>query len=96
MFEGAPYRQALSQVVERQHEEHRLTAALGDAVRHARAGRSWTQRELADAAGVHVNVVGSVERGLSVARIDTLEAIAVALGTTGSALLAAAEGDGHG
>ena len=61
--------------------------ALGDVIREQRTERAWTQRELAEAAGVHVNVIGSIERGKSAMRLSTLVLIADALETTSALLM---------
>jgi transcriptional regulator with XRE-family HTH domain len=64
-----------------------LLESLGGLIREGRVERAWTQRDLADAAGVHVNVVGAVERGRSAMRLSTLVMIAGALRTTSADLL---------
>jgi transcriptional regulator with XRE-family HTH domain len=68
-----------------------LVAALGEEVRDQRRRRRMTQRELAEAAGVHLNVIGLLERGVVGPRVGTLAQLAQALGMTGSDLLARAE-----
>lgn len=64
-----------------------ILEALGHVIREERAERAWTQRELAEAAGVHVNVIGSIERGRSAMRLSTLVLIADALDTTSALLM---------
>jgi transcriptional regulator with XRE-family HTH domain len=64
---------------------------LGVQLREERNARGWTQRELADRAGVHVNVIGSIERGRSAMRISTLVLIAEALEMTSADLLGETE-----
>ena len=46
----------------------RILTILGSQVREERNAHGWTQRELAERAGVHVNVIGSIERGRSAMR----------------------------
>jgi transcriptional regulator with XRE-family HTH domain len=69
----------------------RILTILGGQVREVRNEHGWTQRELADRAGVHVNVIGSIERGRSAMRISTLVEIAGALETTSADLLGETE-----
>jgi XRE family transcriptional regulator, regulator of sulfur utilization len=64
---------------------------LGEQVREARLAHGWTQRELADRAEVHVNVIGSIERGRSAMRISTLVQVAGALETTSAELVGETE-----
>jgi XRE family transcriptional regulator, regulator of sulfur utilization len=68
-----------------------VLGVLGGQLRELRTERGWTQRELADRAGVHVNVIGSIERGRSAMRISTLVAIAGALDMTSAELLGETE-----
>jgi XRE family transcriptional regulator, regulator of sulfur utilization len=58
-------------------------ARFGRSVRALRVRRGWRQEDLADEAGVGRSVVGRMERGERAGlTLDTLEAIAAALGAT--------------
>ncbi|MCA3238371.1 MAG: helix-turn-helix domain-containing protein [Curvibacter sp.] len=52
---------------------------FGEAVRTLRNSRGYTQEELAEKAGIHVNSVSLVERGLTPPTLDTICSIADAL-----------------
>lgn len=65
--------------------------ALGLAIREARRAQHLSQEKLAELAKLHRNFVGLVERAESQIAIDSLFAIADALGMTASTLLAQAE-----
>lgn len=54
---------------------------FGQAVRSLRLARGLTQEQLAEKAGLHINSVSLVERGLTPAALDTICAIADALET---------------
>lgn len=66
-------------------------AALGEAVRLARVEAGLSQEALVDAAGLHITVLGDVERGVGNPNYETLIRLARALGTTPGALLTAAD-----
>lgn len=66
-------------------------AALGEAVRRARAERGLSQEQLADAAGFHVTHLGGVERGVRNPNYATIVRLARALGTTPGVLVTAAD-----
>lgn len=68
--------------------QDRLRAALGKAVRVARTERGWTLRELSDASGVSVSQLSSIERGAHLPSLESLQAIATALGAKPSEWLA--------
>ncbi len=61
---------------------------LGDRVRELRQERGLTQGRLAELAGVSRQLVGAVEAGRHLPRVDSAAAIARMLGTTVEALLA--------
>ena len=61
--------------------------ALGRRVRAARSAKGWTQRDLAEAAGMHPAYVGSVERGERNIGFDNLVRLAEALDQSLAVLL---------
>lgn len=65
--------------------------ALGVAIREARVKQNLSQEKLAEIACLHRNFVGLVERATTKLAIDSLFAIADALNTSASVLLARAE-----
>jgi transcriptional regulator with XRE-family HTH domain len=69
----------------------KLLAALGVAVRDKRKSLGMSQEQLAEMAELHRNFISLVERGHTAIAVDSLQAVARVLGTTGSALLAIAE-----
>jgi transcriptional regulator with XRE-family HTH domain len=70
------------------NEEAELSAAVGLAIRSARAERGLTATALAAAAGVSQPFLSQVERGRSMPSLLTLHRLARALGTTAQELLA--------
>jgi predicted transcriptional regulator len=58
-----------------------LLAGIGAEIRRRRQGLGISQDMLATKAGVHLNVIGRIERGIYNPTIMTLKAIASALGT---------------
>ena len=70
-----------------------INDALGDVIRHHRLEAGMTQEQLADDAELHRNYVSGVERGAYNIGVSNLVAIANALKTSASALLAQAEAD---
>lgn len=68
-----------------------LLRAFGEEVRARRAARDLSQEKLAEKAGLHRNFIGLVERGQRNPTLLTMAAIAAALKTAASELLAAAE-----
>ncbi len=66
-------------------------AALGEAVRHARVDAGLSQEALADAARLHITVLGDVERGVGNPNYATVVRLAVALGMTPGELVARAD-----
>jgi transcriptional regulator with XRE-family HTH domain len=65
--------------------------AVALAIRESRTRLGLSQEKLAEAAKLHRNVVGLVERNVSEPSLSTLFAIADALGTPASVLIARAE-----
>jgi transcriptional regulator with XRE-family HTH domain len=53
---------------------------FGDALRAARKRVGWSQSELAQRSGVHLNTVSQVERGSADPRLSTLQALGNTLG----------------
>lgn len=53
---------------------------FGDALRAARKRAGWSQSELAQKSGVHLNTVSQVERGSADPRLSTLQALGATLG----------------
>lgn len=70
--------------------QDRLRAELGRRIRLARAENEWTLRELSEKSGVSVSQLSSIERGAHLPSLESLLAIADALGTTPSEWLRAA------
>lgn len=68
-----------------------LSCGIGDIIRQRRIARGLTQEGLADACGIHRTYVSILERGLKSPTVDVLCDVAVALGVTGSQILAGAE-----
>lgn len=64
-----------------------LSATFARELRAARRTRGWTQAELAERAGIAVEVCGRLERGQVLPRADTLVRLAVELGVSTDALL---------
>jgi transcriptional regulator with XRE-family HTH domain len=66
-------------------------AALGEAVRLTRTEAGLSQEALADAAGLHITVLGDVERGVGNHEYATLVKLARALGVAPGALVTRAD-----
>ncbi|MFG0305805.1 MAG: response regulator [Phycisphaerales bacterium JB040] len=73
-----------------QKPQDRLRAALGRQIRLARTERGWTLKELSEVSTVSVSQLSSIERGTHLPSIESLLAIAHALGRTPSQWLDAA------
>lgn len=73
-----------------QRPEDRLRAELGRQVRVARVERGWTLKDLSEAAGLSVSQLSSIERGAAMPSLESLVAVAGALGVRPSAWLAGA------
>jgi transcriptional regulator with XRE-family HTH domain len=65
--------------------------AFGEAIRAERRRQGLTQAQLAERAGLHHNYISLVERGNTAPALDTVLALAEALGCKVSRLVAAAE-----
>lgn len=70
--------------------QDRLRLELGRQIRLARAEAGWTLRDLSDNAGISVSQLSSIERGAHLPSVESLVAIAAALGQKPSAWLSAA------
>lgn len=68
-----------------------LAANFGRVIAEARAASGKSQEELAALAGVHRTYIGDIERGRKSPTLDVITALAQALGTKASALIARAE-----
>lgn len=68
-----------------------IRSAFGRAVRFARQRKSWSQEELAQAAGLDRSHLSHIERGQRDAGLGVQERIATALGLTLTELIAQAE-----
>jgi transcriptional regulator with XRE-family HTH domain len=68
-----------------------LKQSFGAVVRQHRLRKDMSQEELAFEAGLTRNYISIVELGQQSPTLDTIEAIAQALGTTASNLIARAE-----
>ncbi len=71
-----------------------LAASFARQLRAARQARGWTQAELAERAGIAVEVCGRLERGRVLPRADTLVRLAMVLGVSTDALLGQAPASG--
>lgn len=65
--------------------------AFGAVVRRLRLEREMSQWELSERAGIHKNTPGLIERGERSPALETINAIAGALGLRGSELMRLAE-----
>ncbi|MBX3366836.1 MAG: response regulator [Phycisphaeraceae bacterium] len=70
-----------------QRAQDRLRMGLGRHIRMARTERSWTLKELSEASGVSVSQLSSIERGAHLPSLESLLAIATALGSRPSGWL---------
>jgi ribosome-binding protein aMBF1 (putative translation factor) len=70
--------------------QDRLRHELGRHVRLARTEKGWTLRDLSEASGVSVSQLSSIERGAHLPSVESLLAIANALGHKPSKWLDAA------
>ncbi len=68
-----------------------LAAAFGEVLRELRTAAHLSQEQLAEAASLHRNYVGLVERGLNSPSLSAIAALASALGSRPSDLLRRAE-----
>lgn len=66
-----------------------LKELFGTCLRQARRSRRLTQAQLAEAAGLSLEMIGRLERGLTAPSFETIGALAVALGITPAELFGA-------
>ncbi len=64
-----------------------FSVRLGSRIRARRKAKGWSQAELAEAVGVGANYIGILERGQKLPTLDTLVAVAKALGCSPAELL---------
>lgn len=64
--------------------QDRLRHELGRQIRMARLEREWTLKDLSESSGVSVSQLSSIERGAHLPSLESLLAVATALGTTPS------------
>ncbi|RMH12790.1 MAG: response regulator [Planctomycetota bacterium] len=87
-------RSALAQAAEAfglgQRPQDRLRSELGRQIRLARTERSWTLKELSELSGVSVSQLSSIERGTHLPSLESLLAVAQALGRHPSSWLESA------
>jgi DNA-binding NtrC family response regulator len=92
-FSIVELRRVLAQAVERlglgQRPQDRLRAELGRQIRIARTEKGWTLKDLSEQSGVSVSQLSSIERGTHLPSMESMVAIAVALGRKPSAWLEA-------
>jgi DNA-binding NtrC family response regulator len=72
-----------------QRPQDRLRAELGRQVRLARIEKGWTLKELSEASQVSVSQLSSIERGAHLPSLESLVAVALALGRKPSEWLGA-------
>ncbi|MCL4221907.1 MAG: response regulator [Phycisphaerales bacterium] len=93
-FSLADLRHVLAQAAESfglgQRPQDRLRHELGRQIRLARTERSWTLKELSESSGVSVSQLSSIERGTHLPSLESLLAIAGALGRQPSRWMEAA------
>jgi DNA-binding response OmpR family regulator len=93
-FSVAELRRSLAQAVATlglgRRPQDRLRAELGRQMRHARTERGWTLKDLSESSGISVSQLSSIERGTHLPSLESLVAVAAALGHKPSAWLAAA------
>ena len=59
-------------------EEH-IIKAFGERIRLIRFAKKWTQQQLSEKAGLHVNCIGRIERGIYDPSLTTLIKLCKAL-----------------
>lgn len=87
---GATLREATAALGLGQRPQDKLRAELGRQIRLARTERAWTLKDLSEACGISVSQLSSIERGSHLPSVESLLAVAGALGKTASAWFGAA------
>ena len=59
---------------------------VGGLIRQLRHERQWSQQQLTDATGLHLQTVSAIERGIQNPTAETIDSIAAAFGVTPSQL----------
>ena len=72
-------------------ERRSLQTTLGEVVREKRLAAGLSQERLAEAANLHRNYIGLVERGVNAPSVTALDSMARALGCNASDLLRVVE-----
>jgi len=73
-----------------QRPQDRLRMELGKQIRLARTQRDWTLKDLSEASGISVSQLSSIERGSHLPSLESLMAVAGALGVKASGWLGGA------
>jgi len=93
-FSLAELRRTLAQAVTTlglgRRPQDRLRAELGRQIRLARTQRGWTLKDLSEASGVSVSQLSSIERGAHLPSLESMVAVAIALGQRPSAWMESA------
>ena len=66
-----------------------IRAVVAENIRYARAMRRWSQEQLAELAGLHRTGIGALERAEAAATVDSVAALAAAIGVPAYVLLLA-------
>jgi len=64
-------------------------------LRALRLARGWSQEKMAEKCGLHRTYVGAIERGERNVTLDTLNALAVALGVSAAELITDSHRERH-
>jgi DNA-binding response OmpR family regulator len=83
-------RQAVAAFGLGQRPQDRLRQELGRQIRIARTERGWTLKDMSETSGISVSQLSSIERGSHLPSMESLLAVAGALGRSPSSWLAAA------
>lgn len=93
-FSTDELRRVLTQAAEEfglgQRPQDRLRSELGKHIRMSRTEKNWTLRDLSASSGVSVSQLSSIERGTHLPSVESLLAIATALGAQPSVWFASA------
>lgn len=65
--------------MDRRTEKPRILRDIGDAIRHHRLAKGWSQEELSFNSGLHRTYIGAVERGERNVSVLSLQKIAHAM-----------------